>query len=195
MSSNTVKNNGCMLDEILIEYQNNLGITIIDINWKFGLSLNNLIMNFNNQSMASTLNVDNFLCLSAGFLFSNNNNIDLSLTDFVNNWVFNIELASSSLKISESLYFDVKHNNNINWNLRNLSFSNHKGFWRNNITTNFINPNFNSFNLANQFTLGGHNSIIHFNLISDSFIGVINLNYLNIFNNSFYANGKLVSST
>lgn len=194
MSLNSVIDNGCMLDKLLIEYQIKLGIAVIDKTWKFGLGLNNIINNYNNKLLAGSLNIDNFLCLTAGFLFSNNNILKISLTEFRNNWVFNYNLPSSSLIISQSLYFQANSNNTINWNLQNLTFIYHTGFWNNNITKNFIGPYFTSGNIGNDFMLGGRNSLIHFNLISDSFKGVINLQYLNMTNNSFYSNGMLISS-
>lgn len=194
MTSNSVKDNGCMLDEILVEYQNKLNLNTIDNNWKYGLSMSSIVNNVNNVSALNSIPIDNFMCLSAGFLFSDVCELDMSFSVFSNNWVFFKKLASSSIITSQSIYIEAKSNITVNWNLRNLTVTNHSGFWRNSLTKSFKNTNFTSFNMPDEFKLGARNSIIHLNLISDAFKGTFNMYLLSLVNNFLYNRGMLVST-
>ena len=183
-----------MLDEVIYEYRVKLNITTVDSNWKFGLSMNNIITNYKNITIADTLDIDSFMCTTAGIYFSNSNNIDLSSSNFTNNWVFYKKLSSSSILTSQSLYIEDTSSNVVNWNLRNLTFNNHTGYWKNNVTKNFSGLFFTSSSVANDFKMGAQNSVIHLNLISDTFNGTLTMQSLNLFNNSFYGNGMLIST-
>jgi hypothetical protein len=194
MVSNSVKDNGCMLDEIIVEYKNKLNLNLIDNNWKFGFAMSSIVNNINNATVLNSFNIDNFLCLSAGFLFSDVSHLEVSYSVFSNNWVFMKKLASSSLISSQSIYLEAKSNITANWNFRNLTITNHSGFWRNSITKSFTNTNFTSLNMPDEFKLGGRNSIIHLNLISDVFKGSFNLHQLTLINNILYDRGMLITT-
>ncbi len=194
MTSNSVKDNGCMLDEVIVEYKNKLNLINIDNNWKFGFAMNTIVNNINNMTILNTINIDSYMCLSAGFLFSDVCQLELSYSVFSNNWVFMKKLASSSLISSQSIYLEAKSNITVNWYFRNLTITNHTGFWRNAITKTFTNTNFTSLNMPDEFKLGGRNSIIHLNLISDDFKGSYNLHQLNLVNNLLYDRGMLITT-